>query len=134
MSTANSKGIDEPQSFAAQVEAKFYGGLLPYVGVVRHFEGAELSRVVEAARGLMTSKGLRYKDAVEEIKGRELYTNVAQIAKEGEMNLWIMAEKRTGVGVLIEARMFHLFEFSAEANEYLARFIEELEASMLQRK
>lgn len=126
-----SRKANERQSFAAEVQARFSKGPTDHVGAVKHFEAVELSTLVTVIRDLVAARGLRYQDRVEEIRERLLYNGVAELPSSGDMNLWILSEERQGVGVLVEAKLFHPTERSAEADEYLAEFFRELEERLL---
>ena len=122
---------DETGSFAARAEERFF--TLDHVGVVRHFEGVELQRVQSAVRSMLDKRGSGYEDALEERRGRMVYTNVASIRPEGGLTLWVSATLVEPVGVVVDAKLFHSTEQSAEADEQLSLFIDELQERILER-
>ena len=122
---------DETGGFAARAEERFF--TLDHVGVVRHFEGVELQRVQSAVRTMLDKRGSGYEDALEERRGKMVYTNVASIRPEGGLTLWVSATLVEPVGVVVEAKLFHTTEQSAEADEQLSLFINELQERILER-
>lgn len=131
MSTPSSapKHEDSSKSFAARAEERFFA--LDHVGVVRHFEGVDLNRLMPQAKTMLAERGAAYEDDLEELRGRLVYTNVATPQSPHGMTLWLRATLFEGVGVLVDAKLFHSTEQSAEADELLSRFIAELQQKMM---
>ncbi|MDG6911217.1 MAG: hypothetical protein JRN18_02590 [Nitrososphaerota archaeon] len=122
---------DETGSLAGRAEERFF--TLDHVGVVRHFEGAELQRVQSAVRSMLDERGSGYEDALEERRGRKVYTNVASLRQEGGLTLWVSATLVEPVGVVVEAKLFHSTEQSAEADEQLSLFVNGLQERVIER-
>jgi len=98
-----------------------------HVGAVRHLEGADLMSVISVIRGVMKSFCQDFRDAVEELRGRLVYTCVAD-SRSGEMKVWVTATQVEGVGVVMDVKLFHQTEASAEADELLADMMGEIES------
>ncbi|MDG6953516.1 MAG: hypothetical protein JRN33_00830 [Nitrososphaerota archaeon] len=122
---------DAPGSLAEKAEERFFA--LDHVGVVRHFEGVEMRHVRSAVRSMLDESGSGYEDALEERRGRAVYTNVASIRSEGGLTLWLCATLVEPVGVVVDAKLFHSTEQSAEADEQLSLFVNRLQAKVLER-
>ena len=133
MSTPGSARMasDTPGSLAARAEERFF--TLDHVGVVRHFEGVEMRHVRSAVRSMLDERGSGYEDALEERRGRVVYTNVASIRPEGSLTMWLSATLVEPVGVVVDAKLFHSTEQSAEADEQLSLFVNELQKRVLER-
>lgn len=133
MSTVDStpKRSDRPGSLAAEAEERFF--TLDHVGVVRHFEGVDLGHVASLVRAMLGERGARFEDATEELRGRAVYTNIATLQSDGGMILWLKATLFEGVGVVVDAKLFHSTEQSAEADELLSRLVGNLEERVLKR-
>ncbi len=121
---------DAPASLAARAEERFF--TMDHVGVVRHIEGIGLEKVEAAVRAMLGGRGVGYQDAVEELRGRTVYTNVAELRPGGSFTLWVSVTLVSPVGVVVDAKLFHRTEESAEADEELSRFVEELQVRALE--
>lgn len=123
MSTPDSapKPVDRV-SLAARAEERFF--TLDHVGVVRHFEGVDLEGIIPRVKAAIARNGGPVEDAVEELRGLPVYTAIAPL-KNG-MTIWVKATHFAGVGVVVDAKLFHSTEQSAEADEMLSRFVDEL--------
>lgn len=122
------KASDSSRSFAALTAERFFA--LDHVGAVKHFEGLELERVVSLTRKILNLRRARFEDATEQIMGRSVYTNVASLQQEGPLTLWITARYVDDVGVILDAKIFHPTDRSAEADELLAHILEELQVAL----
>lgn len=123
MSTPDSaqNGPDSP-SLAARAEERFFA--LDHVGVVRHFEGVDLQAIVPRLKSMLGREGGPVEDAVEQVRGLPVYTAIAPL-KDG-MTAWFKVTHFEGVGVVVDAKLFHSTDQSAEADELLARFLGQL--------
>jgi hypothetical protein len=113
-------------SFASTIEEWLRGR--PHVGVVMHFEGLEVPALAARLQRLLDDQGLSHREALEEANGAPVFNAVASVAVGEGMELWIAASEKQGVGCKLELRLFHAIEESAEADEYLARFSERVNA------
>ena len=113
-------------SFASTIEEWLRGR--PHVGVVMHFEGLEVPTLAARLQKLLDDQGLSHREALEEANGAPVFNAVASVAVGEGMELWIAASEKQGVGCKLELRLFHAIEESAEADEYLARFSETVNA------
>lgn len=131
MSTPDSapKASDSPRSLSARAEERFF--TLDHVGVVRHFEGVDLQRMVPVVKAMLHERVARFEDAIEELRGRVTYTNIATLQSDGDLTLWLKATLMEGVGVVVDAKLFHTTEQSAEADEQLSLFVGELQERIL---
>lgn len=131
MSTPDSapKARDSTRSLADRAEERFF--TLDHVGVVRHFEGVDLQRVVPLVRAMLDERGAKFEDAIEELRGRVSYTSIGSLQSGDELTLWLKATLVEGVGVVVDAKLFHSTEQSAQADEQLSRFIGELQERIL---
>src|SRR6266851_460280 len=71
---------------------------------------------------------MSFASTIEEANGAPVFNAVASVAVGEGMELWIAASEKQGVGCKLELRVFHAIEESAEADEYLARFSESVNA------
>lgn len=122
---------DTTSGLAARAEERFF--TLDHVGVVRHFEGVEMPPVQSLVRTMLGERGAAFEDSLEELRGRVVYTNIATLQAGGELTLWLKATLFEGVGVVVDAKLFHSTEQSAEADELLSRFVGELQDRVLKR-
>ena len=131
MSTQGStpKPNDTAGSFAARAEERFF--TLDHVGVVRHIEGVELQGVMPQVKSILAAHGGQTEDALEEIRGMPVYTAIATL--RNGLTVWVKATQVGGVGVVVDAKLFHSTEQSAQADEQLSLFIDELQERVLGR-
>lgn len=115
---------DSPASLAARAEERFF--TLDHVGVVRHVEGVGIQQVQSAVRAMLAERGAGFEDALEELRGRVVYTNIARLPAGG-LTLWLTATLVERVGVVVDAKLYHSTEESAVADEELSRLVGELE-------
>ncbi len=113
-------------SFAADVEARLRGQ--PHVGAVVHFEGVDVAGLGARLCGFLDDSGLGRQAAYEEADGAPVFNAIIPIAAGEGMELWLSASEKPGVGCKLELRLFHVLEDSAQADEYLARFRERVNA------
>jgi hypothetical protein len=113
-------------SFASDVEARLRGQ--PHVGAVVHFEGIDVAGLATRLRHLLDDSGLGHEAAFEEANGAPMFNAVAAVAVGEGMRLWLCASEKPGVGCKLELRLFHTLEDSAQADEYLTRFRERMNA------
>ncbi len=113
-------------SFARATEERLSGR--PHVGVVMHFEGLDVPAIAARMRRVLEQNGLSHEDAIEEANGSPVFSAVAPVAAGEGMELWMIASEKQGVGCKLELRLFHAIEESAQADEYLARFSESVNA------
>lgn len=118
-------------SLAATAEERFF--TLDHVGAVRHIEGADLRSVLPHVKAMLNEGGAKFEDAVEELRGMMVYTNIATFKPPKGLTLWVKATQFEGVGVVVDAKLFHTTDQSAEADEELSRFMAELEERVLRR-
>ena len=131
MSTQGSapKPSDTAGSLAARAEERFF--TLDHVGVVRHFEGMGLQSVLPQVKSILAAHSGKTEDALEEIRGMSVYTAIS--ALENGLTVWIKATEVGGVGVVVDAKLFHSTDQSAQADEQLSQFIDELQERLLER-
>jgi len=121
------KPDDAAGSFSARAEERFF--TLDHVGVVRHFEGVELQSVMPQVKSILAVHGGQTEDALEEIRGMAVYTAIA--ALRNGLTVWVKATQVGGVGVVVDAKLFHSTDQSAEADELLTRLVDELQERVL---
>ncbi|MDG6898232.1 MAG: hypothetical protein JRN24_00695 [Nitrososphaerota archaeon] len=109
-------------SLAALAEERFF--TLDHVGVVRHFEGVDLQAAMPRVKSTIARHGGPIEDAVEEVRGLPVYTAIAPL--RNGMTVWFKVTHFEGVGVVVDAKIFHATDQSAEADELLSRFVDEL--------
>jgi hypothetical protein len=113
-------------SFVRDLEARLRGR--PHVGAVMHFEGVDVPDLAARLRLLLDDNGLAHEDALEEPNGAPVFNAVAPVTVGEGMELWLSASEKQGVGCKLELRLFHAIEDSAQADEYLVRFRERVNA------
>ncbi|MDV3293837.1 MAG: hypothetical protein LYZ70_06165 [Nitrososphaerales archaeon] len=119
------KSNDSTRSLAARAEERFF--TLDHVGVVRHFEGVDLDRVVSSLGEMVGAQGRKVEQATEDLRGRLVHTCVVEPWQSEPLILWLTATQVEGVGVVVDAKIFHPTEQSAEADEELSRLMGDLE-------
>ena len=115
-------------SIAAQAEERFF--TLDHVGVVRHLEGVDLQGIMPRVRSIVAAHGGPVEEAVEELRGLPVYTAIAPLGNK--MTVWFKVTHFAGVGVVVEAKLFHSTEDSAQADEQLSILMDELQTSAYQ--
>jgi hypothetical protein len=118
------KANDRGGTLASQAEERFF--TLDHVGVVRHFEGVGLDRITLSVSATVDASKTKVEQATEEVGGRTVYTCIASDWPRRPLVLWLKATLFEGVGVLVDAKIFHPTESSAEADEALSSFMEKL--------
>jgi hypothetical protein len=113
-------------SFAGDIEARLRGR--PHVGAVVHFEGVGVPELAARLCHVLDDHGLRHEHAREEANGGPVFNAIAPVSAGEGMELWLCASEKQGVGSKLELRLFHAIDESAQADEYLARFREHLNA------
>lgn len=98
-----------------------------HVGVVRHYEGNDIKDLIAPIRDMLSSRGAKFEDEIGQIQGRVVYTNVATFQSGRALTLWLTATEIQGVGTVLDAKLFHETEQSAEADEQLSLLVEELQ-------
>lgn len=128
MSTQGStpKPSDTATGLAARAEERFF--TLDHVGVVRHFEGMELKGVTPQLKSILAAHGGKTEDALEELRGLPVYTAISALSSG--MTIWVKATQVGGVGVVVDAKLFHSTDQSAEADELLTRLVDEIQEKM----
>lgn len=95
----------------------------PHVGLVKHIEGITLDEAKERIRGVLEDLQTGEYKVIEEA-GEEVDKRADVIAylvyKNSKLKLWITITERGDVGCVIEARVYHEMDESAEADEYLS--------------
>ena len=124
MPSSTGSGTEGSKSLAATAEERFF--TLDHVGVVRHVEGVDLTAVVPQVKRLLDRRGATFEDATEVVNGITVYTSIAHFAKSG-FTMWVKASEFEGVGILVDAKVFHDPEGGAAADEELSEFMAELE-------
>ncbi len=127
MSTAGSipKPSDSARSLAARAEERFF--TLDHVGVVRHFEGVDLNNVVSSLGEMVDAQGGKLERMTEDLRGRLVHTCIVELWRGESLTLWLTATQVEGVGVVVDAKIFHPTEQTAQADEELSRLMGELE-------
>lgn len=110
-------------TFAARAEERFF--TLDHVGVVRHFEGVDLQGVIPQVKSILAAQGGQVEDALEEIGGMAVYTAIAPFG-EG-LTAWLKATQVGEVGVVVDAKLFHSTDQSAQADERLTLLVDQLQ-------
>jgi hypothetical protein len=129
-----SKRDSEPRannqkSLAKEAQSRFFA--LDHVGVVRHFDGVDLKRLVDTIRTILVSESAKFEDSQEQMYGTSVYTNIATLdSLNGSLTLWITGTDVQAVGSVFEAKLFHPTEQSAEADERLSSFVEKLHKAL----
>lgn len=120
------KPSDATGSLAARAEERFF--TLDHVGVVRHLEGMDLEGLVPCLKEVLSGRSPKSEESIEEVRGLKVYTNVSENLKGGNLTLWVKATQVEGVGVVVDAKLFHSTDESAEADEELSDLMNELQA------
>ncbi|MEM0117378.1 MAG: hypothetical protein QXV32_02925 [Conexivisphaerales archaeon] len=115
----------DKESLAFKTEVAFLGK--DHVGSVRHFEGLSLSYFIEATRKELSGLNLDYKEEKLALKGRNVYTSVAEAGKG--IYIWVKALELEA-GVVVEIRVVHGTEDSAQADELLSNLLGKIESDV----
>jgi hypothetical protein len=113
-------------SLSNKIEKMFAGK--DHVGVVKHFEGADLDYFVNVTRNLMKEIGKKYEDSIEVKKQRVVYNNLCYLSDN--LYLWIKGTQ-TDFGILLEMKIYHPTELSGLSDELLNKFTEIFEKLMI---
>ncbi len=126
MSKPDSEPADSRRSLAREAQSRFFAR--DHVGVVRHFEGVGLERLINPIRSILDSRGAKFEDSEEQVLGRSVYTNIATFGSpNGPLTLWLTLTEVRSVGSVLDAKMFHQTEQSAEADEALAIMMDQVQ-------
>lgn len=133
MSTQGSEPkASSPGTLASRAEERFF--TLDHVGVVRHIEGVGLDLVVSSLEPILGEGMARVERATEEIRGLMVHTCIAPDWPRPPFTLWLTAKQFEGVGVVVDAKIFHSTDSSAEADEELSRFMERLQEDVVKQR
>ena len=92
----------------------------PHVGLVKHVEGVYVNEVREAIGRILEDTCVGGYRVIEERGSERRVDVVASLTYRGsELRLWITITERSDVGCIIEIKVYHGMEESAEADEYL---------------
>lgn len=129
MSKRDLPGTDSKRSLLREAQSHFFA--LDHVGVVRHFEGLDLATLVNKIRALLVSEGAKFEDSQEQVRETLVYTNVANLESlNSSLTLWITVTDVKGIGAVLDAKMFHPTEQSAEADERLSGLVDKLQKEL----
>ena len=93
----------------------------PHVGLVKHVEGMYVDEVKETIGRILEDTHVDGYKVIEEEGSEKRVDVVASLTHRGsELRLWITITERSDVGCVIEIKVYHRMEESAEADEYLA--------------
>jgi hypothetical protein len=123
------KSVNNKISLAEKAKQLFSG--LDHVAHVKHFEGVEIQEFITAVRTLLEKKNVKFVDDMERLRGKNIYTNIAELQPEGQMILWLTATPLEGVGILLDIRIIHTTELSAVADEQLTLLVEEIQSRLV---
>ncbi|MEN3048547.1 MAG: hypothetical protein ABDH63_07200 [Candidatus Caldarchaeales archaeon] len=100
----------------------------PHVGTVKHFDGVTLEELEGALRDVICTAGLRFEMEIEEHEWKPVLNALVDLG-DG-LQCWLRAEEHQDSGCLIEAKVYHPLELSAQADERLTQLMYEVERSV----
>ena len=96
----------------------------PHVGLVRHVEGVNIEEAKKRISKILKDLQINQYKIVEEVDESEKRVDVVAFFKYkgSELKLWMTVTEKSDVGCVIEIKIYHKMEESAEADEYLSIF------------
>lgn len=119
---------DSKDSLSKEAQSRFFAE--DHVGVVRHFEGVDLDLFVRTVRGVLASEGVKFRESKERVDDILVYTNVGELDSNRALTFWITITEVRGVGSVLDAKVIHPTDYSAEADERLAAFVDKLSKTL----
>ncbi|MEM2237358.1 MAG: hypothetical protein QXR26_04075 [Candidatus Caldarchaeum sp.] len=101
----------------------------PHVGTVKSIEGITVLRLAETLHNILKSLNMDYEYSVENDGNRYTLDFVASFRQRSPMQLWIYAYE-SYIGCVVEIKVYHELELSAEADEVLSRLVDRIDAAL----